>query len=602
MTRYSEILIDFYTIPIRHFFEEKEPEKNFTYRSFRVQNFRGLEDVSLNFSKNDLMLLLGLNESGKTSILKAIEAFDYNNDPLPENLKQFFTSVRNKQDIECSTPCIISAELEFKEPLDFAFFRKSLKAANLSNNVRNEVESFIARLNEQGSTRISRVIPFVNGNPEKSYYQFEHDIPFSSEKLERVLAQEVVRRAPYILYFEDFQDSIPDKIFTRKQSDAYNHAWYEIVDGLFYNTDPSYSIKKYESYFFKSNLREDDARSVLKKVNKTLQKTFTEKWENLSGVQEIEEAEITYNSAKKYFEIKVTERDGTTYSVHERSKGAVWYLAFLMKTEFRRKKLREGSGKPVYLIDEPASNLHSTAQQKMVEDFYTLVEDTTLIYTTHSRYLISPTNVKNTYVVQRSRGVVKCTRWGDYIRGKEAKTSYYQPLHDCLNIVPNNFDMPWEKAVIVEGPSDALTINLMMSVLRVGENVAVYPGASASDLGTLISLNLGWGADFRVCLDSDKEGRKQYDRYNADYPLRDGAVVLLPGKGTKIESMFTQEELCELYGWAFGEDKDEVNKKEFLALVRELASRVGKYRGKISERISDGTKEKFADLFSRLIP
>ena len=34
---------------------------------------------------------------------------------------------------------------------------------------------------------------------------------------------------------------------------------------------------------------------------------------------------------------------------------------------------REGSGKPDFLIDEPASNLHSAAQQKMVEGFVPMV-------------------------------------------------------------------------------------------------------------------------------------------------------------------------------------------------------------------------------------
>ena len=361
--------------------------------------------------------------------MKAIEAFDYNNDPEPEYLKSFFTSIRNKQDIDCSEACVITADIQFGEELDFSFFRKVLRQAGYSIYVKNEVETFLKDLNGKKEVRISRVIPFSNGNPGRSYYQFENAKPLSDSTLNKVLSQEIIKKCPFILYFEDFQDHIPSKIFTRKGSDAFNHAWYEIIDGLFYNTDKTYSIKKFEKYYSGSNLREDDARSVLNKVNKTLQQTFTEKWENLSGVQEIEEAQIIYNASKKYFEIKIMEKDGTTYSVNERSKGAVWYLAFLMKTEFRRKKLREGSGKPIYLIDEPASNLHSTAQTKMVEDFFKLVEDTTLVYTTHSQYLISPSNVKNTYVVQRSQGVIECTQWSNYIRGADAKTSYYQPLY-----------------------------------------------------------------------------------------------------------------------------------------------------------------------------
>jgi len=592
---------EFYVDPLPIFFDkEKEPENYFSYDHFQVRGFRGLEDVSLDLTKDALILLLGLNESGKTSILKAIEAFDFNNDPQPELLKPFFTSIRNKQDIECSTPCLLTADISFTESLTYTSFRKVLKAAEFDSSIKQEVESFLDSINKRRSIKISRVIPFNNGSPSKTYYKFENEKPLSSEKLERVLAQAIVSRCPFIMYFEDFQDSIPDKIYVEKRSHAYNHTWYEILDGLFYNTDPTYNIKKFKSYYLASNPREDDARSVLKRVNKTLQKTFTQKWEDLSGVQEIEAAEITYNHAKKYFEIKISENDGTTYSVHERSKGAVWYLAFLMKTEFRKKKLREGSGKPVYLIDEPASNLHSTAQQKMVEDFVTLVEDTSLIYTTHSRYLISLSNVKNTYVVKRGDGIVTCTKWGDYIKGKDAKTSYYQPLYDCLNIVPNNFDMPWEKAIITEGPSDALTLELMQIVLKEPLTHAIYPGTSATDLSTLISLNLGWGAEFKVLLDSDKTGRDQKKRYMEKFGLDDSKIVLLPGKNTKIEKMFIDTELSQFSKLAFGKENAKVSKKEFLALMRTLMEKPKKYRHKLSERLEDETKDRFIALFREL--
>ena len=590
----------YYSDPLQLFYEEKEPENYFSYTHFSVRSFRGLEGVDLDFARNDLTLLLGLNESGKTTILKAVETFDFNNDPVPDRLKQFFTSMRNKQDIECSRPCVLTATVSFSAPLDYAFFRKVLKAATFDNSVRSEIEQFLSGINARRSVRISRVIPFSNGSPGRSYYQFEGEQPFNKPRLGRILAQEIVRRCPFILYFEDFKDSIPDRIYTKPQNSAYNNSWYEIIDGLFYNTDQTYSIKKFETYFLRANPRQDDARSVLKKVNKTLQRTFTEKWVNLSGVKEIEQAELDYNDAGKYFEIKITEQDGTTFSVHERSKGAIWYLAFLMKTEFRRKKLREGSGKPIYLIDEPASNLHSTAQQKMVQDFHTLVEDTTLVYTTHSRYLISVTNIKNTYVVRREKGVVLCTRWGDYIKGKDAKTSYYQPLFDALNIVPNNLDIPWANAIITEGPSDALVLDVIEAALDEQHTHAIYPGSSASNLSTLISLNIGWGAKFRVLLDSDKEGLDQRSLYVRTLGLTENDFVLLPGDKTRIEGMFSTKEKGDLHQIAFGETAKEVSKDEFLAVMRTLHSKRHDCRKEVAAALSDDTKDKFKALLGAL--
>lgn len=593
------ILTEYYSDPLPIFHEEKDPQNYFSYSHFKVRSFRGLDEVDLDFAKNDMTLLLGLNESGKTTILKAIETFDFNNDPSPDKLKRFFTSMRNKQDIECSQPCVITAEIKFSEPLDYNFFKKVLKAASIDGNVKGEIEAFVSRVNVERKVTISRVIPFQNGSPGRSYYQIDGEV-FNSQRLGRILAQEIVRRCPFILYFEDFKDSIPDRVYTKPQNSAYNASWYEIIDGLFYNTDSTYSIKKLEAYFAKTNPREDDARSVLKKVNKTLQKTFTEKWVNLSGVKEIEQAEIDYNSAGKYFEIKITEQDGTTFSVHERSKGAVWYLAFLMKTEFRRKKLREGSGKPIYLIDEPASNLHSTAQQKMVQDFHTLVEDTTLVYTTHSRYLISLKNIKNTYVVRRTSGQVICTKWSEYIKGKDATASYYQPLFDALNIVPNNFDIPWEFAIITEGPSDALTLEIMEAVLEDQHSHAIYPGSSASNLSTLISLNIGWGAKFRILLDSDKTGLEQKEVYMKSLALVNEDFVLLPDANKKLEKMFSDAEKSALHELAFGHANDNVSKNEFLAVMRELHSSRNNKATAIAAILTKETKERFQAVLTAL--
>ena len=600
--RHTNFFDTFYLYPISLFRTDKETEHYFSYRSMEIKAFKGLNHVLLNFSKNDLVLLLGLNESGKTSILKAIECFDFNNDPEPHELKSFFTSIRNKQDIDCSTPTVITAEIGLSEDIDTGFFKKAIRSANVRNDTQPIVQAFIESVNRRKSVRISRVIPFNNGNPRQSYYEFDAEQPFEDKRLESILAQEIVRRCPYVLYFEDFQDTIPEKIFTSKRSDGFNSTWYDIIDGLFYNTNPNYSIVKYLGYFKQTNRREDDARTVLRQVNNVLQETFTRKWKDLSGVEEIDHTEIGFQEAKKYFEIKVAEKDGTTYSVHERSRGAIWYLAFLMKTEFRRKKLREGSGKPIYLIDEPASNLHSTAQLNMVNDFEKLVEDTTVIYTTHSQYLISQSNVRNTYIVSRKDGTVSCEKWGEYIKGRDASISYYQPLYDCLQIVPNSFDVPWNKAIITEGPSDAAAIEVMQKLLDIKVAHVVYPGSSASNLSTLISLNLGWSASFRILLDADKEGRKQRKRYIEEFSLPESLFVIQSEDRPEMEDLFERSELVGLYEFAFGECIRKVEKKQFLELMRVLFLRVDaeSVRDDISALIGEATKKRFVDLINAL--
>ena len=155
-----EILNSFYRFYVPIFRSEKETENYFSYKSMNIKGFRGLDNVFLNFSRNDLVLLLGLNESGKTSILKAIECFDFNNDPEPEELKPFFTSIRNKHDINCSKPTTITAEIEFSQPLEYKFFEKTLRSAKFTKTIKISVDNFIASVNENNSVNIYKSCAF----------------------------------------------------------------------------------------------------------------------------------------------------------------------------------------------------------------------------------------------------------------------------------------------------------------------------------------------------------------------------------------------------------------------------------------------------------
>lgn len=572
------------------------------YKDFTINNFKGIENVSINLDKDDLVLLLGLNESGKTTILRAIETFDYLNDPDSEDNKTFFKNIRNKSDINSNKPATITATIEFDEPIDVNDFNKFLKQNHFSEPQSQLLEGFIRELNHEKKVKIRRIIPFKNGNPQSDYYQFVSDHPFIKDGISKVFAKEIVKRAPFIIYFEDFKDRIPEKIFTSKSNDAFNPDWYDIIDGLFFNTNKDYSIEQFKNLHSKSNPRIKDAQTVLKRVNKTLNTSFSEKWKELSGVKDIEETELTYNSVRAYFEISITDTDGTTFSVDERSKGALWYLSFLMKTEFRRKKLRKNHGKPVLLIDEPASNLHSTAQQNMIADFQKLVEDTSVIYSTHSQYLISLENIKTTYVIKREDGNVTSTLWAEYIKQDTSDETYYQPLANLLGLIPNTFDIPWPKAIITEGPSDMKVLKVMFKSLFKNKEMefVIYPGASAQKLSSLISLNIGWGANFKVLLDSDKAGKEAQCKYIEDFDLSENEILTLPIDNKKIESYFTKEEQISLYKLAFEkEDKEKVNKKEFSSMFSVLILNPEKIE-KIAEILSKDTKSNFLELFDLL--
>lgn len=580
---------------------QKVKEPKLSFQKFRIKNFKGIDDIEISLVRNSLVLLLGLNESGKTTILRAIEAFSFLNDPSSDFNPKFFQKIRKKSAVGSEQSAIITATIKIEEPLP------NIKGNKLGENELDKadienINGFIHEINSKKEVQISRVFPFKNGSPKRYFYKIESNHPFADSKFSKSLAAEIVAICPFILYFEDFKDRIPEKIYVnKKRVDSYDPVWYDIIDGLFYNTDPNFNIEKVKKLHNPNNPMIDDAETVETRVNKTLNDTFTKKWKDLSGVKTIEKTVLKYNHHRSapYFTLKIKDKDGTTYSVDERSKGALWYLSFLMKTEFRSKKMRRNSGKPVFLIDEPASNLHSTAQENMINDFRKLASDTSIIYTTHSQYLISTENIRNTYIIEKLDGVVEAEKWGNYLNKENAQSSYYQPLANLLNIIPNSLSIPWKKSILTEGPSDRHVLIFMNRFLSNQLNeYAIYPGTSAKSLDNLISLNIGWNADFRILLDSDNEGKEAGEEYEETFNL-ENEIIYLPSSSNKIEKCFTKDEKEKIRKLVIKSDQGKVSKKEFAAMFA-LMAEDNSYDLEVKNIIEDKTISLFEKLIEKI--
>ena len=151
--------------------------------------------------------------------------------------------------------------------------------------------------------------------------------------------------------------------------------------------------------------------------------------------------------------IKFQIKDGTRrFDVNDRSLGFRWFFAFMMFTQFR--VARESEQATMFVFDEPASNLHAAAQQKLIDSFSGITSDKhVLIYSTHSHYMIEPKWLEQTFIVTNRAdspsesvldGVslsdesldIKATRYRQFVSKYPSQTSYFQPVLDRLQVVP----------------------------------------------------------------------------------------------------------------------------------------------------------------------
>jgi len=271
-------------------------------------------------------------------------------------------------------------------------------------------------------------------------------------------------------------------------------------------------------------------QSLLMKMNKDVTRRITHSWNSIFH-RKIVNKEIIINDVLDEFERPSLEfqlrEDDDFYRISERSLGFRWFFVFLLLTQYRG--FRDGDpSKPLFLFDEPASNLHQLAQQQLLKSFETLLERCSIIYTTHSHHLINPLWLENTFIVKnvgidydaesdiedyQARDTrIEAMRYRSFVNEHPTKTSYFQPILDVLDYRPSSLEMN-RKTVLVEGKTDYYSLSMLQRDYWPEKLFDLVPAASASSLEVLISLYFGWAADFVVLLDDDKEGRKQKERY-----------------------------------------------------------------------------------------
>src|ERR1700679_1851308 len=83
------------------------------YKKFNLKNIQGIDDVEIDLTNNRILTLVGLNESGKTTILRSINWFYKcvkGEEPTPAQLNLF-----RPKGIDFTGRISITAELEIEK-------------------------------------------------------------------------------------------------------------------------------------------------------------------------------------------------------------------------------------------------------------------------------------------------------------------------------------------------------------------------------------------------------------------------------------------------------------------------------------------------------
>ena len=142
------------------------------------------------------------------------------------------------------------------------------------------------------------------------------------------------------------------------------------------------------------------------------------------------------------------------------------------------------------LIDEPGLYLHSKAQKDVLKVFEILSDESQVIISTHSPYLIDAQRL------DRVRLILKDDQTGTRIENKihkDADTETLTPIMTAIGLdLSSDFSIAGKKNVLLEGISDYYFMQALREQTK-GNKANFIPCVGATKIPQLASLLIGWG-------------------------------------------------------------------------------------------------------------
>lgn len=573
-----------------------------------VHKYKSIESDQKFKVEDDITILVGMNESGKTSMLEALAKSNYFQNDIKfkyNTTHDYPRKEKKKMDKGGTDPLAITsiysipADLLKKIATDVGnniFTQTEVEVSHKYSNQRtwNNVSVNSTAFIEQKTTALGISSKALN-DKIATVRKFEDlDLLISEYKDEKILGGlqtlkkyftntwkwthdpigEYIARTylfpnlPKFLYYDEYY-ALPSRISIEKlQGEDLDEEQQKTAKALFDLADINVEeIINSDDY--------EDFKAELEATQATITNELFKYWEtnrNLEIIFDIDKVEkevertiVNHRGQNETVkDIKVVEhvldirvknrRTGVSLPLKNRSKGFNWFFSFLVWF----KKIQEDPSKNyVLLLDEPGLNLHAAAQDNLLEFLKDLSDDYQIIYTTHSPFMIESDNLQKVRtVLETDNGSVV----SESIQEKDPNTLF--PLQAALgyDIAQNLFIS--KHNLLVEGASDLLYLQLMSAILqaegRTGlhEKITIVPTGGLDKVSTFISLLRGSELNIVCLLDTFKDGKLDDlidQKIISKRKVRFFDEFLDGYSSADIEDLFSKEDYVKIYNDAFSE-------------------------------------------------
>jgi predicted ATP-dependent endonuclease of OLD family len=606
--------------------------------SFRIKNYRSIRDSGVCYLSDDnITIMVGKNESGKTAILEALEDFNFNKriredarplqdaNLLPEITIDFEVDEKTLKKVVKSQKAIadlkppVHIQITKSYPQNYSYkipdvVKENIDIKDDASSVKRDV---LARDYQQMVDMYSKLSPSAIKMPE---LDFENACEFSEKLTEfKKAAQSSLERSGpnnvlvfdyFIKSFKEFSDrqSCEELVFSDTiEKYIPNFILFSSFDDVFPSEIPineasGNSLIKDLNVISDLNLELIKSGSSAQKakhkrqLNVKLTQDYKKFWE-----QDATNLYIDWDSDKLDF--FVTENEDF-FPPRMRSKGKQWHLAFFIRVLARARE--QGN---VILIDEPGLYLHAHAQKDILNTIEDCARSAQIVFSTHSPYFV------NFNKVERVRLILRNGEEGTKISNnlyKDVDKDTLTPVITAIGLnLSNGMDINKNNNVIFEKISDYYYAIAFQELLqfKFDQNVHFIPCIESEQSVTIASLMVGWGLNFCMVLDNNSKSRKFEPRLMREFASDNVKLMKVSNNpDEEIEDLFSKEDFVKyvLNGNEFeaigeGKPKSHLIKAKEQNYDRVLLSGLflrNVRSGKVS--ISTETANNFFEFFKRL--
>ncbi|MDE0430966.1 MAG: AAA family ATPase [Caldilineaceae bacterium] len=594
-------------------------------KKVRITNFQSITD-SNEIKIDEITCLVGKNEAGKTAILKALyklNPINVSDDKFNETLEyprpdyaRYRRAVRNDEEERAQ---VVEATYEFEdddlESLELAFgpncFDEDDPEITLSKGYSNEIVVHDMDIFEVGVIRhlITESNPSSKSTPllmdcetaEEVLNAIEHlddsdSLNDLAESMSRIIEDgisvyifdEIISDLlPKFLYFDEYYqisgqtnlDSFVERVTNNQQDSSQYH--------LLPSDFPLLGLLKLSDIELEDLLNPESTQELtayLEAAESILTSECLPFWSQNKNIRMkfdvrralLGDPEGMQTGTNFWGQVVNTTYNSTT-PISTRSRGFIWFFSFMAWYSY----VRETEEDIIFLLDEPGLSLHAKAQADLLHFFeQRLRPDHQLIYTTHSPFMIDPSRLHQTRIVQdlsiepRSEeleadqkgtrvttDVEKATQ--DSLFPLQGALGY--EIHQTLYIGPN--------CLIVEGVSDKIYIETMSGILQrkneegLSPQWVITPTGGSSKVATFVSL-VGSQKDMNlaVLIDFHKKDEQEIENLWKSKLMRKNKVYtyenFVPGDEADVEDMFNIGFYIDLVNGEYGSSIKESELKE----------------------------------------